>query len=123
MTSCTGMEGHGVDTEMTSVAEIERELAELRAPQGEFEPAMRTSVMTHLAWVPEEWTPAALWAAVVVSGIYHGLNPGMGWPLAVSAGLMERSSRALFAALRPLSLAWELRWSSAFQKYLRQALQ
>jgi len=28
----------------------------------------------------------------------------MGWPLAVSAGLMERSSRALVAALGPLSL-------------------
>jgi F0F1-type ATP synthase membrane subunit a len=27
----------------------------------------------------------------------------MGWPLAVSAGLMERSSRALLAALAPLS--------------------
>jgi hypothetical protein len=28
----------------------------------------------------------------------------MGWPLAVSAGLMERSPRALFAALPPLTL-------------------
>jgi hypothetical protein len=28
----------------------------------------------------------------------------MGWPLAVSAGLMERSSRALFAALWPLAI-------------------
>ena len=28
----------------------------------------------------------------------------MGWPLAVSAGLMERSSRALFAALAPLTI-------------------
>ncbi|HEX3411762.1 MAG TPA: hypothetical protein VHT00_08600, partial [Stellaceae bacterium] len=34
---------------------------------------------------------------------YHGVNPGMGWPLAVSAGLMERSSRALVAALWPLT--------------------
>jgi hypothetical protein len=40
----------------------------------------------------------------VASGLYHGANPGMGWPLAVSAGLMERSSRALFAALWPLAL-------------------
>jgi hypothetical protein len=51
-----------------------------------------------------DWTPAALWAAVIASGLYHGLNPGMGWPLAVSAGLMQRSSRALFAALAPLTL-------------------
>jgi hypothetical protein len=42
--------------------------------------------------------------AVIVSGLYHGLNPGMGWPLAVSAGLMERSSRALVAALLPLAV-------------------
>jgi hypothetical protein len=45
------------------------------------------------------WTSAGLWFAVVASGLYHGLNPGMGWPLAVSAGLLERSSRALLLAL------------------------
>jgi len=50
------------------------------------------------------WTPAALWLAVVASGLYHGMNPGMGWPLAVSAGLMERSPRALVAALGPLTV-------------------
>ena len=49
-----------------------------------------------------DWTVAGLWLAVVASGLYHGVNPGMGWPLAVSAGLMERSSRALFMALWPL---------------------
>jgi hypothetical protein len=49
------------------------------------------------------WTPAGLWLAVVASGLYHGVNPGMGWPLAVSAGLMQRNSRALVAALWPLS--------------------
>ena len=32
------------------------------------------------------------------------MNPGMGWPLAVTAGLMEKSSRALFAALWPLAV-------------------
>ncbi|MCA6117530.1 hypothetical protein J6524_22050 [Bradyrhizobium sp. WSM 1738] len=41
--------------------------------------------------------------AVIASGLYHGVNPGMGWPLAVSAGLMERSSRALVSALWPLA--------------------
>ena len=51
-----------------------------------------------------DWTPAELWLAVVASGLYHGVNPGMGWPLAVSAGLMERSSRALIAALWPLAV-------------------
>jgi hypothetical protein len=51
-----------------------------------------------------DWTPAGLWLAVVASGLYHGVSPGMGWPLAVSAGLMERSSRALVAALWPLTI-------------------
>ncbi len=50
-----------------------------------------------------DWTPAWLWLAVVASGLYHGVNPGMGWPLAVSAGLMEKSPRALLAALWPLT--------------------
>jgi hypothetical protein len=51
-----------------------------------------------------DWTPAGLWLAVVASGLYHGMNPAMGWPLALSAGLMERSSRALAAALWPLTV-------------------
>ena len=50
------------------------------------------------------WTTAGLWLAVVASGLYHGVNPGMGWPLAVSAGLMEKSQRALFLTLWPLSV-------------------
>jgi hypothetical protein len=49
------------------------------------------------------WAPALLWLAVIASGLYHGVNPGMGWPLAVSAGLLERSPRALLAALGPLA--------------------
>jgi hypothetical protein len=51
-----------------------------------------------------EWTSAGLWLAVVASGLYHGVNPGMGWPLAVSAGLMDRSSHALLVALWPLTV-------------------
>ncbi|PSL20074.1 hypothetical protein CLV88_104134 [Shimia abyssi] len=45
----------------------------------------------------------ALWWAVVVSGIYHGVNPGMGWPLAVSAALMERRRGSFFRALAALA--------------------
>ncbi len=45
---------------------------------------------------------AALWAAVVLSGLYHGANPGMGWPLAVSAALMERRRDALAKAIAAL---------------------
>lgn len=50
-----------------------------------------------------QWTTAALWMAVVASGLYHGVNPGMGWPLAVSAGLMGRGRRDIVAALAPLA--------------------
>ena len=49
-------------------------------------------------------TAAALWWAVVASGIYHGVNPGMGWPLAVSAALMDRRRGALVAALAALAV-------------------
>ena len=45
----------------------------------------------------------ALWWAVIFSGFYHGINPGMGWPLAVSAGLMERKNSALPVALGMLA--------------------
>ena len=47
---------------------------------------------------------AALWWAVVGSGIYHGVNPGMGWPLAVSAALMDRKPASLPKALGVLAL-------------------
>lgn len=45
------------------------------------------------------WSQTGLWLAVLASGLYHGLNPAMGWPLAVSNGLMERRGRALLRAL------------------------
>ena len=51
-----------------------------------------------LAW----HSTAALWAAVILSGLYHGANPGMGWPLAVSAALMERRRDALPKAIAAL---------------------
>ena len=49
------------------------------------------------------WTVAGLWLAVIASGLYHGVNPGMGWPLAVSAAMMEKSPRPLVAALGALA--------------------
>lgn len=48
-------------------------------------------------------TTTALWWAVVASGIYHGVNPGMGWPLAVSAALMDQSPGNLYKALLALA--------------------
>ena len=46
----------------------------------------------------------ALWGAVVASGVYHGVNPGMGWPLAVSAALMDRRRGSLYRALLALAV-------------------
>ncbi len=45
----------------------------------------------------------ALWWAVIAPGIYHGVNPGMGWPLAVSAALMDRNYTSLYKALLALA--------------------
>ena len=45
---------------------------------------------------------AALWLTVAAFGVYHGLNPAMGWPLAVANGLSQRAGRAVFATLLPL---------------------
>jgi glucose-6-phosphate dehydrogenase assembly protein OpcA len=44
---------------LTTIGEIERELSSLRGGTDDTQPAMRTSVMTHLAWVPDEWLVAA----------------------------------------------------------------
>jgi hypothetical protein len=44
-----------------------------------------------------------LWLAVIALGAYHGLNPGMGWPLAVSNGMWARREKAVFATFLPLA--------------------
>lgn len=54
--------------------------------------------------MPELVSVTALWWAVIFSGVYHGINPGMGWPLAVSAALMERKPKAMPKALAMLAL-------------------
>ena len=59
-------------------------------------------------------------------GVFHGVNPAMGWPLAVAAGLSERRGSAVLATWLPLGvghllamalvlvpfsvLAWALEW-------------
>ena len=47
-------------------------------------------------------TTASLWAGVVLMGIFHGLNPAMGWPLAVANGLGEKRDAAVFSTWVPL---------------------
>ena len=46
-------------TALASIADIERELGSQRTDPGTGEPFQRTSVMTHLAWVPQRWEEAA----------------------------------------------------------------
>jgi len=45
---------------------------------------------------------AALWLTIVAVGVYHGLNPAMGWPLAVARGMEQRRAGAVFATMLPL---------------------
>jgi hypothetical protein len=51
-----------------------------------------------------DWNTASLWLAVILAGLYHGVNPGMGWPLAVSAGMFGKGLRSLWPALAALAL-------------------
>lgn len=44
-----------------------------------------------------------LWLTIVALGAYHGINPAMGWPLAVARGLEQRRTSAVFATLMPLA--------------------
>jgi hypothetical protein len=44
------------------------------------------------------------WAAVVGSGVFHGVNPAMGWLFATALGLQRGSRRALLMALPPIAL-------------------
>ncbi|HET8745186.1 MAG TPA: hypothetical protein VFM98_06260 [Ramlibacter sp.] len=76
-------------------------------------------------------TGAALWTTVIVLGAYHGLNPAMGWPLAVANGLTERRGGAVLSTALPLggghfaamavvlvplaALAWLVEWSRALR--------
>jgi glucose-6-phosphate dehydrogenase assembly protein OpcA len=46
-------------TALASIGEIERELALQRVEPGSGESLQRTSVMTHVGWVPEAWVEAA----------------------------------------------------------------
>jgi glucose-6-phosphate dehydrogenase assembly protein OpcA len=58
--SLTSLEESWSGTDAT-IAQIERELARLRDATSRegAQPTLRTSVMTHIAWVPQEWQAAA----------------------------------------------------------------
>ena len=48
------------------------------------------------------------WLAVFGLGIFHGINPAMGWLFAVALGLQEQKRRAVFRALPPMVLGHAL---------------
>ncbi len=48
-------------------------------------------------------TTAALWLTIVALGLYHGLNPAMGWPLAVANGMTDRRASSVLATVFPLA--------------------
>ena len=47
-----------------------------------------------------EWS----WAALLGLGLWHGLNPGMGWLFAVALGMQEQRGSAVWRALPPLAV-------------------
>lgn len=64
-----------------------------------------TDLLAHGA---ESGLSGSAWVAVVLLGVFHGVNPGMGWLFAVSYGLQERDRGALLRALPPIALGHEL---------------
>ncbi len=49
-------------------------------------------------------SPIWPWVAIFVLGIWHGVNPSMGWLFAVGLGMQEHNRRAVWRALLPLAL-------------------
>ena len=48
------------------------------------------------------------WPGVVLLGVWHGVNPGMGWLFAVALGLQYKERRAVWRAFPPLALGHAL---------------
>ena len=49
-----------------------------------------------------------LWLAVAGLGLFHGINPAMGWLFAAALGLNRRSERVVWLALLPIGLGHAL---------------
>src|SRR5882724_8651376 len=48
------------------------------------------------------------WLALVGLGVFHGINPAMGWLFAVALGLHRHSRRVVLLALPPMALGHAL---------------
>jgi len=44
-----------------------------------------------------------LWLAVAGLGLFHGINPAMGWLFAVALGLYRHSRRVVLVSLIPIA--------------------
>jgi hypothetical protein len=53
-------------------------------------------------------TTAWPWAALFLLGAYHGINPGMGWLFSVALAMQEKTSRAVWRALGPITIGHAL---------------
>jgi len=49
-------------------------------------------------------TPVWPWTTVALLGVYHGINPAMGWLFAVGRGLQEERRGAVWESLLPIAL-------------------
>src|SRR5215207_9292403 len=47
------------------------------------------------------------WLALIGLGVFHGLNPAMGWLFAVALGFQEGNRGAVLRALPPIALGHE----------------
>jgi hypothetical protein len=56
--------------------------------------------LTHSATHPDFLASLGL---MIAFGAYHGLNPGMGWLFALALGLQQKSERAIWKSLVPIS--------------------
>lgn len=54
------------------------------------------------------WSAVWPWLTLALLGVYHGVNPGMGWLFAVGRGLQERRRGAVMGALLPIAAGHEL---------------
>jgi hypothetical protein len=52
--------------------------------------------------------PSHLWLAVAALGLFHGINPAMGWLFAVALGLNRGSERVVWLSLVPIALGHAL---------------
>ncbi|MFO7685202.1 MAG: hypothetical protein R6V60_03840 [Desulfobacterales bacterium] len=57
--------------------------------------------LTHSATHPDL---LSTWGLMIGFGAYHGLNPGMGWLFALALGLQQKSERAIWQSLLPISI-------------------